>query len=230
MVFIIGLTGGAACGKSTLCQFFYDSLNVIYNDDVPIYDADKMVHELYQQPNIIDQIAEKYPQTLVDNKVDRNILGRLAYTDKKVLSWLEDMFHPIIREKRIMLTEYHTEKAFMIWDIPLLFETKTHHDCDMVITCYCDADIQKDRLYKRKTMNEEKINAILKKQMPSQEKIALSDIAIKMQFHDLQIIKNTVTDFCHALIKMQHDDKNKANIIDLWVGLSYLHKHEQSTY
>ena len=72
---IIGLTGSIAMGKSTTAQMFMKM-------HIPVYDADKTVHGLFQKGGeAVDKIAFSFPSSVVDGAIDRNRLGALVFKD-----------------------------------------------------------------------------------------------------------------------------------------------------
>lgn len=68
---IIGLTGAIASGKNAVAQIFSKQA-------LEVFDADLIVHDLYQKNSfVISEIEKLYPQTIVNNTVDRNLLAKI---------------------------------------------------------------------------------------------------------------------------------------------------------
>lgn len=170
---ILGLTGGIATGKSTIAKMFAQ-------EGVPIFDADAYVHALYQSPQMIAQIEDQFPEAVIDEIIDRKILGRMVFSDDKKLKTLEGLLHPKVRQAELDFIEKHrcAGKKAVLMDIPLLFESEAHGLCDLTIITDCEPATQRARVLARPFMSEEKLDAILARQMPRQERLERADMVI----------------------------------------------------
>ena len=88
----IGLTGGIACGKSTVTLLFQEH-------NVPIIDADVIAHELVAvgQP-ALNSIRELFGDRVLkeDGSLNRKVLRELVFNNPAEKSKLEDLLHPLI--------------------------------------------------------------------------------------------------------------------------------------
>jgi len=79
---VIGLTGGIACGKSTVIELLVKSSS----GQIKIIDSDKIVHGLYEDPAFIQSVFDTFGKELIvasDGKtVDRAKLGAIVFADK----------------------------------------------------------------------------------------------------------------------------------------------------
>src|SRR5688500_18750011 len=89
-MFIIGLTGSIAMGKSTTARLFAE-------EGVPVHDADAAVHQLYEG-EAAPAIEAAFPGTTKEGKVDRVELGRRVVNNAPKMQWLEAIVHPMVRE------------------------------------------------------------------------------------------------------------------------------------
>src|SRR5271170_4699236 len=90
----VGLTGGIACGKSTVAAMLRDL-------DVPILDADPLVHEMLEsgQPVFDEVVREFGPEILTpDEQIDRAKLGAIVFADQTRLNRLNQIVHPRVME------------------------------------------------------------------------------------------------------------------------------------
>ena len=85
-MFVLGLTGSVAMGKSTTARFFAE-------EGVPVHDADAVVHRLYED-EAVPLIEAAFPGTTADGKVDRVKLGARVMGDLPALRQLEAIVHP----------------------------------------------------------------------------------------------------------------------------------------
>ncbi len=169
----IGLTGSIGMGKSTTSNMFKQK-------GVPIFDADAMVHILYQKGyQGFDAIKTICPEATEGDKVDRSILSKHILKHPEDLKKIETIIHPLIRkiEKEFFNQTMQSGAKFIIFDTPLLFETNIQ-GMDKVIVVTTSAETQKERVMVRDGMSEEKFNFILSKQMPDAEKRKKADYII----------------------------------------------------
>lgn len=164
MTFILGLTGSIASGKTTTAGFFKEY-------GVPVFDADATVHRLYQD-KAVPVIQRHFSQAVINGVVDRKRLSEIILHQPEKLKQLEALIHPLVQTEEEHTRQTWTEqgKPIGIIDSPLLLETGGQQRCDAVALVIVMPDIQKQRVLARPGMDEEKFNALLKKQMPDNEK------------------------------------------------------------
>ena len=88
---VLGITGGIATGKSLVTKQFKDR-------GFPVYDADQIVHELYNNPSVIESITSRFPSVNDHGQINRKALGELVFNDILAKSDLEQIFHPLVYE------------------------------------------------------------------------------------------------------------------------------------
>ena len=89
---IIGLTGGIAAGKNFVSEIFS-------KEGAWIFDADKESHKILEEnQEIISLVIEKFPQAAQNNKICREILGKIVFGDAKNLKILEEIIYPNVRK------------------------------------------------------------------------------------------------------------------------------------
>lgn len=169
---VLGLTGSIATGKSTVAAMFASR-------NIPIYDADKAVHELYEG-EALAPMQNLFPQSIIKGKIDRAALSKHVIGKPENLAKLEAIIHPMVQQKMLEFLHQATEnnKELVILEIPLLYETGRTYPTDFIAVTFCDPEIQKQRAMAREGMTEEKFNAIIARQMPQSEKRARADFAI----------------------------------------------------
>jgi dephospho-CoA kinase len=173
----VGLTGGIACGKSTVAKMFV-------KHGAHLIDFDGLAHEVQEPGNpawneVVNQFGEGILQP--DNKIDRVKLGNIVFADKKKLIELDKIVHPFVYQQWHMLLEEIGKKekhAIVLSDIPLLFEGNMQHLFDLTILVLIVPEEQVSRLMARNGISKEEAGKRLKSQMPISEKIALADIVI----------------------------------------------------
>src|SRR6476646_6445312 len=171
-MFVLGLTGSLGMGKSTTARCFAE-------EDIPLHDADAVVHQLYEG-EATPLIEAAFPGTTTGGKVDRDKLAKEVLGDAAAIKKLENIIHPLVgrAEARFLDEAARKGAAVVVLDIPLLFETGAERRCDAVVVVSAPAEVQRIRAFERPGMTEEKFEAILVKQMPDAEKRARADFVV----------------------------------------------------
>ena len=171
-MFILGLTGSVGMGKSTTLRFFADA-------GVPVYDADREVHRLYEG-TAVPAIEAAFPGTTADGKVDRTKLAARVLGDPAALARLEAIVHPMVQEaeRQILEAAEAAGHQVAVLDIPLLYEVEADKRVDAVVVVTAPPDVQRARVMERPGMTEEKFAAILAKQLPDAEKRRRADFIV----------------------------------------------------
>jgi len=169
---VLGLTGSVAMGKSTTARFFAE-------EGVPVHDADTVVHRLYEG-EAVPVIEAAFPGTTADGKVDRVKLGSRVMGDLAALRQLEAIVHPMVQdaEQRFLAEAEAKGAPVAVLDIPLLFETGGDRRVDAVVVATAPAEVQRARVLERPGMTEQRLEAMLARQMPDSEKRLRADFVV----------------------------------------------------
>ena len=192
---IIGLTGSIGMGKSTTLQMFAE-------EGVPVYDADAAVHAVYSS-TAVPLVEAAFPGTTADGKVDRQKLSQRVLGNPEALKKLEQIVHPLLGAHRQKFLE-DAEKAgapIVLMDVPLLFETGGEKRIDAVIVVSAPAELQRQRVLARENMSQEKLDAILARQMPDAEKRKRADFVVDTS-RGLEPVRAEVKDILAKVAKM----------------------------
>jgi dephospho-CoA kinase len=169
---VAGLTGSIGMGKSTVAAYLRDQ-------DIPVLDADKIVHDLYagEAAPLIEAV---FPGTTREGVVDRAALAAKVVGSAIELKKLEAIIHPRVRavEWGFLLDEHDKGSDLAILEIPLLFETAPHVLFDAVIVVSAPPDTQRARLLARPGMTEKKLDALIARQLPDKDKRARADYVV----------------------------------------------------
>lgn len=172
-MYVIGITGGIASGKSHV-------VDVISKMGYEVIDSDKISYELSLKGNkvyneIINTFGEEY--VLSNGEIDRKKLGRLIFNSEKDKQKLNEISHPyIIKEIKKRLKESQGSIVFL--DIPLLYEAKLEYLCDKIICVYLDKTKQIERLMARDGIDYEYALKKINSQIDLQIKAKQSDYII----------------------------------------------------
>jgi dephospho-CoA kinase len=168
----IALTGSIGMGKSTVAAMFEKA-------GIPVFDADAVVRRL-QAPSgaLVQPIGERFPHALKNGALDRDALAAAVLGDPESLSALEAIVHPAVHAERARFLLANQSRPALLFDIPLLFETHGEEAFDKIIVVSAPAGVQRKRVLARPAMTEAKIDAILSRQMPDEEKRRRADFVI----------------------------------------------------
>ena len=159
MSFLLGLTGSIGMGKSTTAGMFAEA-------GVPVWDADATVHKLYAPGGDgAYAIAKLVPEAVDDTGVRRDVLRAAIAKDAGLLPKIEAAIHPMVTDDREAFIARHYE-PILVFEVPLLFETKAENWFDAVAIVSTSAETQRARVLERPGMTEETFALILSKQLP----------------------------------------------------------------
>lgn len=168
----IALTGSIGMGKSTVAKMFARA-------GVPVFDADAVVRQL-QGPGggLVEKIGELFPGCVRCGTLDRECLAEIVLADPAKLEILEGIVHPAVREAREGFVAEHKGAPVLVFEIPLLFETGSEKEFDKIVVVSAPAELQRARAFDRMGMSAEKLQSILARQMPDEEKRQRADFVV----------------------------------------------------
>lgn len=164
---LIGLTGGAGSGKSTVSEMFREL-------GAEIVDADAAAHAAYAPGTRgFDAVVAEFGDGYVrDGRIDRARLGELVFRDEDARQRLNAIVHPLVREWMAERTAEAIERgvAVVIHDVPLLFENGLEKLYADVICVYVPEPLQVTRLMEGRGIARDRARAMVAAQMPIEEK------------------------------------------------------------
>ena len=164
----IGITGSLASGKSTVAK-------MISSGKYPLYNADRAVKKIYQTNIFQAQVFKKFK--LKNKKNIKNKIKKIISSDKKSLKVLEKIIHPLVREQIRKFTKKNNGKKFIIFEIPLLVESKQMKNYDRIIFVNSRKDLRLKRYLKRGN-NKRFFDLLNKRQLSPTKKIKFCDYVI----------------------------------------------------
>ena len=169
----IALTGSIGMGKSTVARMFEAA-------GIPLFDADAVVRRLQGAGGaLVERIGARFPGIVRGGLLDREQLSLIVLEDPEQLAALEAIVHPAVRAARDEFIDKHRSAPALIFEIPLLFETDGEGEYDKVVVVSAPAEIQRRRVLERPGMTAEKLDSILARQIPDEEKRRRADFVIE---------------------------------------------------
>ncbi|MBT7649764.1 MAG: dephospho-CoA kinase [Opitutae bacterium] len=182
---VVGVTGGIACGKSTVCEKF----GVLGWE---VISTDSYAHNILSGDNeVTEKIVSRWGPKIKDpnGSIDKAELARVIFESSNERSWLEQLVHPKIRKGWTTFIETSDKSEFVV-EVPLLFENNLHALFTKTISVHASTTMQNTRLQGRGLSNFD-IQSRLKSQMNTTEKGNLADFVIvtdgNPEFVDQQI-------------------------------------------
>jgi dephospho-CoA kinase len=171
---IVGLTGSIGMGKSTAAK-------MLRQMGVPVYDADAAVHAL-QAPDgaALPPIEAAFPGVVKDGVLDRQALGARVFGNKAALRKLEAIVHPLVgqRQRAFLKRAARRGEKLVVLDIPLLFEGLGDRRVDATLVVSAPTFLQRHRVMARPGMTADRLDGILRQQVPDVLKRHKADIVI----------------------------------------------------
>mgnify|MGYP000930044378 CR=1 FL=1 len=178
---VIIITGSIGTGKST-------AINIIKNLGYKVLDSDKIVHDGYNKgEELYHKVVKRFGQKILneDRSINRQKLGKIVFNDDESLIELNKIVHIYVTEKLMQGVEECKDEVIFL-DIPLILEKlkqekKYGLKYDEIWLIYVSPETQVMRLRQRAIMenkNPEDVLNIINKQIPIDEKAAMSDEVI----------------------------------------------------
>ena len=171
----LALTGGIGMGKTTTARLFAD-------EGVAVWDADAAVHRLYAPGGAgVAPVLARFPGVVTQGGgIDRAALSKRIVDDPPALAALEGIVHPLVAiDRTAFIAHAKADGAdITLSDIPLLFETGQERDFDAVILVSAPESVRRERVLARPGMTAAKLEAIMARQLPDDEKRTRADYVI----------------------------------------------------
>ena len=187
----IGLTGGIASGKSTIANY------IKKYRDIPILDADQYSKELIKpKGNCYKKVVAYFGPQIVDeyssvNEINRALLKKIIFENSIHRKWIQNLLHPLIKEKMIEKCNQFEKHKILLLVIPLLFEAKFTDLCTEIWLVKCPREIQKKRLMSRNKISDNEAEKIINLQLNFEDKSKFSDVILDNS-DNKQLWKNTI--------------------------------------
>ncbi|MDG2195321.1 MAG: dephospho-CoA kinase [SAR324 cluster bacterium] len=178
---LVGLTGGIACGKSTVAAYLREK-------GYPVINADRVGHIVLNpgQP-AYDQILETFGEgILTDNKeINRRALGNIIFNDRKAREQLNQITHPpiaqLIEERLLDLTSFLDSGKPVFLEAALLIESQWRSRCDQIWVVTAPKDQILQRLKIRNGLTAEQTKVRIDSQLRQEERLPYADVVLENQ-------------------------------------------------
>jgi len=174
---LVGLTGGVACGKSSVARLFQDCGAILI-------DADVLARTVVERgKTALKDIARSFGKKTLqpDGTLDRQALAKIVFASPARLKKLNAIVHPrVAREQARMTREIAGQEphAVVIYDAPVLIEAGAHKRMDRIVVVSADEPTQVKRLRNRNHLSKTEALRRIRSQIPLEKKVKLADYVI----------------------------------------------------
>lgn len=190
---IIGLTGGIATGKTTVS-------NLLNQKGLAVINADSLVKEIYSWPETIQFVQDHFPHAIAEDKILFPILRQTVFNNLAAKDLIEKFIYQRLPLAFQSAFERLSSPAFVIYDVPLLFEKGLDQLVDTTTLVYAPRSVQKERLIKRDQISSALAENILDQQMDIETKKTKAEFIIDNTKTDTELLKE-VDSFLQKVIE-----------------------------
>jgi dephospho-CoA kinase len=169
----VGLTGGIGAGKSTVADLFSKRGAVVIR-------SDELARQVIEpQTPGFKQVTSRFGNEIVNDEgnIDRAKLAQVVFNDDVALKDLENIVHPLVRERTNQLMSEQTSETIIVNEIPLLLEKKMESLFDFLVIVISSEKNRLERL-SQKGVLEDQAKARMAKQVNDQDRKAAADFLI----------------------------------------------------
>jgi dephospho-CoA kinase len=176
-LYIVGVTGGIASGKSTLVEILAGAMPSV------VVDADALGHGVLQRPDVARALAEEFGADVLDEEgnVQRTVLGPRAFASPERLAALDEITRPPLLALVESVLAGCAERAFeglVVLDAALLVEWDKGEWCDRVVAVTVDPSLRVQRLVRRTGLPRPEAERRVAAQLPDAARAAYADEVI----------------------------------------------------
>lgn len=182
---VVGLTGGMAAGKSTVARMFRAL-------GAEVWDADAVAKSMYRTDGGLRQaLSDRWGEAVIqrdgtgrDVDIVRAEVAKRVFQHSKEMAWLEAQIHPAVgRAFRMWLESVASLNCppYVVREAAILFESKSHVSCDVVVTVEASEATRVERALNRARargeadVTEADVLARMRRQWSREQRVSLAD-------------------------------------------------------
>ena len=193
----IGITGSIGTGKTTIANIF-----ALFN--IPIFDADREIKEILKKAEIKKKLKYIWPIIVKKDHIDKLKLKEIIFSNNIEKKKLENLLYPYLEIKLKKFEKKNYRQNILVYDVPLIYETKTEKKYDKILLAHCDKNIQKQRVLARDKISDLLFEKILASQLSFDDKIKFKPKVINTNSRIFTLLK-----VCTILVKIYIKLKSK---------------------
>ncbi len=187
----IGITGSIGTGKTTIANTF-----AFFN--IPIFNADREIKKILKKREIKRKLKSIWPIIIKKNNIDKLKLREIIFHNKIEKKKLEGLLYPYLEKELKKFETINNREKILVYDVPLIYETKTEKKYDIILLAYCDEEIQRKRVLIRDKISNSLFEKIVASQLSFNDKLKFKPRVINTNFKVFILIK-----VCLLLIRLR---------------------------
>ena len=160
----IGITGSIGTGKTTIA-------NVFASFNIPIFNADREIKKILRKKEIKQKIKKTWPLVIKKDHIDKLRLRKIIFSNEIEKKKLEKLLYPYLAIELKSFETINHKKNILVYDVPLIYETKTEKRYDIILLAHCNKNIQRKRVLTRDNITNSLFEKILASQLSFNDKI-----------------------------------------------------------
>ena len=201
----IGITGSIGTGKSTVANMFASF-------KIPVFDADKEIKKILNNKEVIQKLCIIFPNIKRKNNIDKSKLKTTIFSNKNEKKKLEELLYPYLEIEKSKFLQINHKRKILVYDIPLIYETRSEKQYDLILLTNCDKKVQKARVLKRNKMTNSLFENIVKSQLSFSEKIKFKPKLINTNNFKVFTLIKIVFLLIRTLIELKIKDGTRKKI------------------
>ena len=176
-MFVVGLTGGIASGKSFVVRY-------LKKLKIPSHDSDEAIDRLYKKPsNFFLKYLKKnnFGKAINKGKINKSLIKQDIFSDEDKRKKIEFFLHQYVAHQRKKFIKKNYKEKIIFLDIPLLFEKKLQKECDFICSTAASLKTREKRALQRRGMSKKLFSLIIKTQVKNKERRLNSNFIINTE-------------------------------------------------
>ena len=171
---IVGLTGGIGSGKTTVAEVFKKL------DSVAVYIADIEARKIMNSSDVIrTQLLQAFgKETFKNNELNRQYLANVVFESTEKLTILNNIVHPEVKRCFQDFVAKNIDKAYVLYESAILFESNSAQQCDFVISVFLDKEERIKRVVSRDKTSKKEVLSRINNQWKEDKKLLSSNYII----------------------------------------------------
>ena len=201
----IGITGSIGTGKSTIANIF-----ALFN--IPIFDADLKIKSILKRQEIRCKLKNIWPSVVKKDYIDKHRLKTIIFSNMEEKVKLEKLLYPYLEIELNKFESESIQKKILVYDVPLIFETKSQKKYDLILLAHCDKKVQRERVLARDKISNSLFEKIIKSQLNFHDKMKFKPHVINTNNIKIFLIIKICLLLVKVLIKIRSiNAKKKVN-------------------
>ena len=178
----IGITGSIGTGKTTIANIF-----ALFN--IPIFDADKEIKTILRKREVKEKLKNIWPLIIKKDQINKLELKKIIFSNKSEKKKLEELLYPYLAIELDKFELVNYKESLLVYDVPLIYETKTEKKYNMILLAYCNREIQKRRVLTRDKISNALFEKIVASQLSFNEKIKFKPKVVNTNYKFFILVK-----------------------------------------